>query len=156
MATSRLVQNIGKDVNGTSIDDAFVSDRRQVEVFVAGAAIAVGDWVIFDTSATGSSKAITVIKVPADTAAPLVGCALEAATAAGDAIKVVVRGYHATAYVGVSLTAGVALAATAATHAAGQAVTYSQATVTVPPCGILLTSTDGSTTSAPVYVSGVF
>lgn len=156
MATSRNVQYIGKDATGTTIDDGDLSSRRQVEGFIAGAAIAAGEWVILDTSATGSLKACTVIKATADTALPVVGCALTAATAAGDVIQVVVRGYHATAYVGVSLTAGISLGATAATHAAGQVVAYSQATATVPPCGVLLVSTDGSTTSAPVYVSGVF
>jgi hypothetical protein len=153
MATSRNVQYIGKDATGTRIDDSDLSSRRQVEGFIAGAAIAVGDWVILDTSATGSLRACTVIKAPASSvSAAVIGCALEAATAAGDIIQVVVKGYHASATVNTATAVGDALFCGGT--AAGTAEPFSQATATVAPCGVALAADTAGV--APVYVSGVF
>lgn len=155
MATDRNIQYLGKDATGTRIDDGDLSSRRQVESFVAGAAFSAGDWVILDTSATGSLRACTVIKAPASSVSTAVmGCALEAATAAGDIVQVVVRGYHAEANVAASLAAGKALFCGGT--AAGRAEEYSQATASAAPCATLLEATGGSDNVAPVYVCGQF
>ena len=153
MATNRTIQYLGRDATGTRIDDSDLSSRRQVENFVAGAAFSAGDWVILDTSATGSLRAATVIKAPASSvSAAVMGCALQAATAAGDIVQVVVRGYHATATVNTSTASGNALFCGGT--AAGTAEPYSQATATVAPCGIALA--DDTAGVAPVYVCGQF
>ena len=163
MATSRNVQYLGKDATGTRIDDSDLSSRRQVEYFIptAGAAIAIGDWVMLDTSATGSLKAVTVKTVTADTeVSGCVGCALSAVTAdeatAGKLVQVVVRGYHSAAKVKALMAAGVTICTngdSAGTGAAGTAYATVAATV-IAPCGLTLGAESGGT--APVYVSGQF
>lgn len=67
------------------------SNFQIVETFIAGAAIGAGDVVKFDTAQTGSDRAIYCIKGIADGLA--FGIALEAATAAGQRIRVAVKGY---------------------------------------------------------------
>lgn len=72
-----------------------VANRREVASFYASAAITAGDFVMFDTSKTGSERMNYVLQ--ADTVAlgnPLVcGVALDAATAAGQIVRVVIAGY---------------------------------------------------------------
>ena len=55
MATSTLVQFLGDGVTTPSGIGADSSNRRQVETFIAGGAIASGDWVSLDVSKTGAS-----------------------------------------------------------------------------------------------------
>ncbi|TFH22991.1 hypothetical protein E4G67_03700, partial [Candidatus Bathyarchaeota archaeon] len=72
MATSTLIQKLdatalisnitGSPGSYTSVAIPDVSNRRQVETFIAGATVVVGDWLQFDTSATGSARVLTVIQ----------------------------------------------------------------------------------------------
>lgn len=153
MATSRNIQYLGLSATGALINDADVSARSQTEDFIAGAAVAYGEWVVLDTSATGSLRAVTVVKAPASAVSKAVmGCVLEAATVAGQWTKVVVKGYHPAAIVNtsVALDDGLFCGGTAA----GTAETYSQATATAPPCGIALEADTAGV--AAVYVCGQY
>jgi len=95
MATSTLLQYLqGTDGNGDALG-VTPSNRRQVERFIASAAIAAGDVVCLDISKTADGdKSLFVTK--ADTSAGAttltIGVALDAATAANDEINVVIRG----------------------------------------------------------------
>ena len=104
MATSTLIQRLDQSglVTSTTVPGGYtvvttpdVSNRTQKETFLAGAAITKGEWVAFDTSATGAVKVLTVIQASAAFALgnPLVvGVALNAATAAGERVEVCVPG----------------------------------------------------------------
>lgn len=151
MATSRNIQYLGSDGSGT-IQDSDLSSRRQVETFIASAAITAGEWVILDTAATADLRAVTVKKAPASSvSAAVMGVALDT-VASGALVQVVVRGYAASATVNTSTASGNALFCGGT--AAGTAEPYSQATATVAPCGIALAA--GTTGVAPVYVCGQF
>tara|TARA_R110002124_G_scaffold86938_2_gene224254 strand:- start:6339 stop:6806 length:468 start_codon:yes stop_codon:yes gene_type:complete len=94
MATSTLLQYLqADDGDGVALTGS-PSHRRQVERFIASAAIAEGDAVSFDTSKTADSQK-TLYVVSADTGAAtskcFIGVALETA-AAGDEINVVISG----------------------------------------------------------------
>ena len=76
MATSTLIQRLEAGETG-------VSNRSQTETFLAGGAIAKGDWVALDTSKTGADKALYVVEaagVATVGQANVMGVALEAAT----------------------------------------------------------------------------
>ena len=84
MATNTLLQSLNDSANQATIDS---SNRRQVETYLASAAIAAGDAVCFDASKTNASdKALYVLKAStnAQTSKCFVGIALEAAAAAGE------------------------------------------------------------------------
>ena len=151
MATSRNIQYIGSDGSGV-LSDGDLSSRRQVETFLAGAAITAGEWVVLDTSKTADLQCIYVVKAPASSvSAAVMGVAL-ADAASGARVDVVVRGYAASATVNTSTAQGNALFCGGT--AAGTAEPYSQATATVAPCGIALD--DDTAGVAPVYVCGQF
>jgi len=151
MATSRNIQYIGSDGSGV-LSDGDLSSRRQVETFLAGAAITAGEWVVLDTSKTADLQCIYVIKAPASSvSAAVMGVALSS-VASGARVDVVVRGYAASATVNTSTAQGNALFCGGT--AAGTAEPYSQATATVAPCGIALD--DDTAGVAPVYVCGQF
>ncbi|CAB5223716.1 hypothetical protein UFOVP390_5 [uncultured Caudovirales phage] len=142
MATSTNIQylvNSAKDEFGATVSIKTASDRRQIETFIAGAAITAGDWVQFDTSATDAGRVLTVIQAGAGFAAgnPLVcGVALTAATVAGQTVDVVVAGYAELANVAAAVAAaGVALVVD--NTAAGRAVAIAAAD-TAPACGVSL------------------
>ena len=108
MATSRNIQYIGSDGSGV-LSDGDLSSRRQVETFIAGAAITAGEWVVLDTSKTADLQCIYVIKAPASSvSAAVMGVAL-ASAASGARVDVVVRGYAASATVNTSTAQGNAL-----------------------------------------------
>ena len=91
MAGSTLLQKL----DGETDFGASTSNRRQVEIFLASAAIVKGDVVQFDDTKTGADRALYVKKA-ATTATGnglAVGVAIEAATAAGDLVRVVIAGY---------------------------------------------------------------
>lgn len=151
MATSRNIQYIGSDGSGV-LSDGDLSSRRQVETFLAGAAITAGEWVILDLSKSADLQCVYVVKAPASSvSAAVMGVAL-ADAASGARVDVVVRGYAASATVNTSTAAGNALFCGGT--AAGTAEPYSQATATVAPCGIALD--DDTAGVAPVYVCGQF
>ena len=94
MATSTLLQYLqADDGDGVALTGS-PSHRRQVERFIASAAIAEGDAVSFDTSKSADSQK-TLYVVSASTGAItskcFIGVALETA-AAGDEINVVISG----------------------------------------------------------------
>lgn len=112
MASSTLLQKLDPAtdplVTGTVGSTASTIDRAQSEWFLASSAIALGDWVAFDTTKTGPDRVLYV--APSANVAlgnPLVvGVAKSAQSTVGGKIEVVVAGYAATAKV----VAGVAAA----------------------------------------------
>ena len=109
MATSTLVQFLGDGVTTPSGIGADSSNRRQIETFIAGGAIASGDWVSLDVSKAGADKALYVIEAPATASdARCIGVAL-AGAAAGEQIRVCIAGYVASANVVTGTGVGQAL-----------------------------------------------
>lgn len=159
MATSTLIQYLetagqsAGQLDTTGLPSAAVGtdsmNRRQVETFIAAAAIAVGQVVSLDAAqAEDGDKAIKI--KPADSGdtdlvCP-VGVALTAATAVGDKVEVCVRGV---------------CNATAAAHAKGDVLTVTGtagemdtiAAATSPQVAISL---DGANPTAKVFVRGQF
>jgi hypothetical protein len=144
MATSTTIQYLSasgiSELGATVAVGAGTSNRSQIETFIAGAAIAVGDIVAFDTSATGASRVLTVVKCPATLGLPnIVGVALEAATAAGQIINVVVAGYVETVNATAAIATGTAVTTSGAV--AGRVITYDStaaAQSNASPIGITL------------------
>ena len=111
MATSTLIQRLDTNalVTSTTVPGGYdlistpdVSNRRQIETFIAGATVIVGDWVQFDTSKTGAERVLTVVQAAAagfGTGNPLVvGVVLNSAETtgaltAGSKVNVVIGGY---------------------------------------------------------------
>ena len=96
MATQNLLQRLdaAADTTGSSVN---ASDRRIEEVFIASEAIAAGDFVTLDLSKSDDSdKALHVKKLTDSVTASItslcVGVAIAAAAAAGDNIRICVRG----------------------------------------------------------------
>ena len=94
MATQNLLQRLdaAADTTGSSVN---ASDRRIEEVFIASEAIAAGDFVTLDLSKSDDSdKALHVKKLNsgATVTSLCVGVAIAAAAAAGDNIRICVRG----------------------------------------------------------------
>lgn len=115
MATSTLINYLDllDAVTGASLG-ASPSNRRQIETFIAGGTVAVGDAVALDTSKTGAAKVVTVVEAPANSGALVVGIVLGSAESdgsltAGSKINVVVTGYVASADVETGVAAGQAL-----------------------------------------------
>lgn len=152
MATSTLIQKLDGTalVPSSSPPGSYsvvatpdVSNRRQVETFIAGATVATGDWVAFDTSKTGAERMLFV--VPAATVAtgnPLVvGVLLGSAEStgaltAGSKVNVIISGYAENAKVDNAVAgAGVALVVDAT--GAGIANAFVAAD-TAPSCGVSL------------------
>jgi hypothetical protein len=157
MATSTLLQYLETTdaVTGASLG-ASPSNRRQVETFIAGATVVVGDWLQFDTSKTGAAKVLTVIQAAANgTGNPLVvGVCLGSADSdgsltVGSKINVAVAGYVESANVANAVAAaGVALTVDAA--GAGQAVAITAAD-TGPACGVTLSAPVANKAEVWVY-----
>ena len=167
MATSNLIQKLdatafisnisGSPGSYTSTTIPDVSNRRTVETFVAGATVAVGDWVQFSTAVSGAARVLTVLPASAATATgnPLVcgvciGSAETAGTlTSGSKVFVVTSGYcekakvdNAVAAAGVALVvdntgAGIANAIVAADLA--------------PACGVSLAAAAGGLADVWVY-----
>jgi len=128
-------------------------NRRQVETFISGAAIAANDLVCIDLSKTDNSeKVITIIKADgsAGTKRMCVGFALNAASGAGETVDVTIAGLHAEANCadsgGTAVAAGDFLSPSAV---AGRADEY-VAGDTVPPIGYALTT--AASNKAAVFV----
>jgi len=132
MATSTLVQFLSSGEGGDT------SNRRQVETFLAGGAIAAGDWVALDNSKTGADRCLYVVEaagVATKGNAAAMGVAL-AAAAADERVDVVVAGYVASASVAAATVAGDALVGPIGT--AGEAAIEVPGTTTGNVCGIAL------------------
>lgn len=162
MATSTLIQRLDQSalVTSTTVPGGYtvvttpdVSNRSQEETFLAGGTITAGDWVIFDTSATGAARVLTVIQSPATAGNPLaVGVALNSATA-GQRVDVCIAGYAASANVA-TLAAGAQAKGQAITTSgavAGRAIKYDAAVHTnASPVAVLLE--DAAANVAAVWV----
>ena len=85
--------------------------HADVVAFESGSAIVAGDVVKLDVSATGSAKAATIVQGGADGLA--IGIALEAATGAGEQVRVCIAGYVEGVNAAAGATAGDALSAVA-------------------------------------------
>ena len=167
MATNTLIQKLdgtalisnitGSPGSYTTVDIPDVSNRRQVETFIAGATVVVGDWLQFDTSATGAARVLTVIQAGANgTGNPLVvGVCLGSAESdgsltAGSKINVIVAGYAEEANCAVATVNAAGIALTVGVAGAGQAVAIG-AGQTGPACGVSLATASVSNV-APVWV----
>lgn len=95
-----------------STDDNQEALRQETKTYKAAGAIVAGDFVELDASKTGATRALYVKKCTAvatvGNGGPI-GVALEAAGAAEDDIRIVTRGYVASANVHASTVAGTVL-----------------------------------------------
>jgi hypothetical protein len=168
MATNTLIQKLdatalisnitGSPGSYTSVAIPDVSNRRQVETFIAGATVVVGDWLQFDTSATGSARVLTVIQATTNgTGNPLVvGVCLGSAESdgsltAGSKINVVVAGYaEGVAVDNAVASAGIPLAVSA-TAGRAQATILPVGIGSGGVCGVSLEAAAGNTCDVWVY-----
>jgi len=170
MATSNLVQKLsatalvsnttGSPGSYTSVATPDVSNRRQVETFIAGGTVVPGDWLMFDTSKTGSAKVLTVVQATAASAAGnalVVGVCLGSAESsgaltAGSKINVITSGYAATANVDSTTVtaAGVPLVVDNTTGVAGRAQ-IQKAGVIASACGVTLSVPGTNTAEVWIY-----
>jgi hypothetical protein len=109
MATANTLQYLNTAADGST---SGTSNRRQVETFLAGGTIAVGDAVAIDLSKTDSDKVLYVIEATAGAKALIIGIAISAA-AANEPVQVVVSGYVDSADVATGVTAGAQLSGSA-------------------------------------------
>jgi hypothetical protein len=133
MARSNLIQYLEPGAEAES------SNRQVTETYLAGGAIAVGDWVAFDSSQTGADRALYVIEAAGVATvgnSAAFGVAKTAAAAAGDEVEVVIAGYCAVASVAAATVAGSPLIGPIGT--AGEAAIEVPGTTTGQLCGTAL------------------
>jgi len=133
---------------GSSADLA----KRTVEVFISGGAFSAGDWVMLNTSSSDSDRVLTVIKASTAfaTGNPLVvGVALDSATAAGQKMRVITRGYAESVNVASAVNAA-GLALVVDGTAAGRAVAI-EAGDLCPACGVSLEASSSNVCDVFVY-----
>jgi hypothetical protein len=163
MATSTLIQRLDGTalVASSTVPGGYdvvttpdVSNRRQVETFIAGATVVAGDWLQFDTSVSGALRVLTVIQASANgTGNPLVvGVCLGSAETdgsltVGSKINVIVAGYAASANTNGGPVAGQPLVVQTVAGAADAA----GAGITAPPCGAVLADLGGGKAEVFVY-----
>ena len=138
MSSNRLIQFLDTTLGDGSAITSPVSNRREVETFIAGGAITAGDWVAFDSTKTGQARAATVIECPgvATKGNPRAfGVSLET-VAADELVKVVTAGYVEGASVAGATIAGTPLVGPIGT--AGRAEVEAPGTTTGSVCGIAL------------------
>ena len=127
MATNTLLQSLNDSDNQATTGS---SNRRQVETFIASAAIAANDLVCLDITKTADSdKALFIKKADTTTGATIVaiGFALNAADV-NDEVRVTIAGVHESAATSASAV-GMRLMASST---AGRAIDYTGSS-TVPP-----------------------
>jgi hypothetical protein len=162
MATSTLIQRLDTNalVTSTTVPGGYdlistpdVSNRRQIETFIAGATVIVGDWVQFDTSKTGAERVLTVIQAAAvATGNPLVvGVVLNSAETtgaltAGSRVNVVIGGYVEGVNVDGAVVAGSPLTVDAIAGSANVAVAAD-----VAVCGVALEADVANKAAVWVY-----
>ena len=130
MATQNIIQYLETSqynalpAGGTIAVGIEAMNRRQIETFISGAAIAANDLVALDFSKTSDGEiAITVIKADSGStdSIAVVGFALNAAAGAGETVDVTIAGLHKSANVAGAVAKGDRLSISAV---AGQADTY--------------------------------
>jgi len=151
MATNTLLQRLDPSASTTGSSVA-ASHRRQTEDFLAGGAIAAGDWVAFDNSQVGPNQLLYVTEAAgvATKGNPAAFGVALAAAASGDRVTVVVSGYCESAQVAAATVAGSALVGPIGT--AGRAEIEVPGTTTGQLCGIALTDDSAVTNYAQVIV----
>lgn len=164
MATNTLVQKLdatafisnitGSPGSYTTVATPDVSNRRQVETFITGGTVAVGDWVALDATKTGAAKAVTVVEAgAAANGNPLVvgvcigSAETDGSLTAGSKVNVVVAGYVASANTNGAPAAGQPLVVQTVAGAADAA----GAGITAPPCGAVLADLGGGKAEVFVY-----
>ena len=158
MATATTIQYLddtAKDEFGATVQiGAGTSNRSQVETFVLGGTVVLGDWVSLDTAPTGATKALTVIRAgAAANGNPLViGVVLSSAETsgaltAGSLVNVVIAGYCASANTNGAPVAGQPLVVQTVAGDADAA----GAGITAPPCGAVLADLGGGKAEVLVY-----
>jgi hypothetical protein len=159
MATSTLIQKLDRVtdplVTGTVGSAVNTMDRAQTEWFLTSSAIALGDWVAFDTSKTGVDRVLFVSSAATVATGNALVCGVAQAAVTGTAtaparVLVVVGGYAAAAKCTAAVSAAgiplivVGTAATAELHSGGAAA------FSAPPCGTSLGAVAAGL--APVWV----
>ena len=133
MATQNLIQYLETSgynalpAGGTLPVGKEAMNRRQIETFISGAAIAANDLVALDLTATGlGTQGITIVKADknTDSTCIAIGFALESAAGAGEYIDVTIAGVHEKANVAGASDAGKRLAVSLTP---GQAALYTNA-----------------------------
>jgi len=144
MATSTLIQKLD---SGAEFGAA-TSNRSQTEAYLAGAAVAAGDWVMFDSGQAGADRTLFVIQAAAGvaTGAPVIGVALNAATAAGQRVNVCVAGYVDAAAITTGIVADTPLCVDTT---AGRADAGAAANIII--CGVALGTAAANVGPAYVY-----
>jgi|TARA_R100001530_G_C4284665_1_gene146498 hypothetical protein len=144
-------------VTGAAVDIPDALDRSEKKVFIAGGAIAQGDWVALDMTKTGSARVLYCIEAAAvaDGNPSVIGVAVKASNgfpaAAEDKITVVVRGYAEGASVANAVNAA-NLPLVVDNTQAGQAVAIVAGDLATS-CGVSLEAAAGN--FADVYVYGL-
>ena len=148
MATNTILQSLNDSTAFGGVSTTGTSNRTQVETFLAGGAISVGDWVAVDTTKTGADKTLFVIEAgtSANGNATVVGVALETVAAAAQ-VRVVISGYAASANTNGSPGAGQPLVVQTVAGAADAA----GAGITAPPCGVALSASVANKAEVLVY-----
>jgi len=140
MATQNIIQYLETSqynalpAGGTIAVGVEASNRRQIETFISGGAIAANDLVALDFSKTSDGEiAITIVAADSTSANSIavVGFALNAATGAGENVDVTIAGLHSSANLEGGVAKGDRLSISAV---AGQADTYVNSD-TVPVIG---------------------
>lgn len=133
------------DVSGTQ---TYVERQEDIRTYIAGAAITALDWVQLDyanQSAIGDADVVIQAAVVSTGQPAAIGVALDAATAAGDRIRVQVAGYIAAC--NHSASAGESLVAAGTT--AGRAEAYAASDL-APIVGFA--TANSSSNSGPAYI----
>jgi 6,7-dimethyl-8-ribityllumazine synthase len=167
MATSTLIQRLDGTALVTSstvpggydvVTTPDVSNRRQVETFIAGATVVAGDWLQFDTSATGANRVLTVIQAATNGSGnPLVvGVCLGSAESdgsltLGSKINVVVAGYAEGVNVATAVNAAGIPLAVSATAGRAQATILPAAVGSGGVCGVSLEAAAANKCDVWVY-----
>lgn len=154
MATSTLLQKL----DGETTFGASTSNRSQVETFIAGETLVVGDWVEFDASQTGADRLLYVIQADgvATKGSPAAFGVLkesvepDGALTSGSRVRVVVAGYAENANVAAATVAGSALIGPIGTD--GRAEIEVPGTTTGRVIGVALEDDSVVTNVADVWV----
>ena len=162
MATSTLVQRLDTNalVPSSTVPGGYdlvstpdVSNRRQIETFIAGNTVVVGDWLAFDTSKPGAERVLTVVQAanvalgnPLVVGVCLSSAETTGALTAGSRINVVVSGYVEGANVDGAVVAGSPLVVDTTAGRAHPAVTGD-----ISICGVALEA-DAPVNKAAVWV----
>ncbi len=130
----------------TSPEDVSIVAGAKADVveFSSGGAIVAGDVVKLDVTATGEAQARTIVQ--SDASAAAIGVALEAASGAGERVRVCVAGYIEGVNCAAGVTAGEALYA-----AASGEVDDSAAGATLPCFGVALDDLAGGTVTMYIF-----